>query len=153
PISRHTKELGGKAELAEFSSKDIAEVMRGNQKVIYGVDDRKDLFQVTNTNVLRNAASVASLFKASRIRDNGDGTSTLQVGTFGQLNSLCSSEPFFNQPVGAFCTGFLVAPDIVATAGHCVNENNVTTIRFVFGFWMTNATSAQIVIRNEDVFS
>ncbi len=48
---------------------------------------------------------------------------------------LCEGERFADQPVGPFCSGFLVAPDLVLTAGHCVaSEAACEMIRFVFGF-------------------
>jgi V8-like Glu-specific endopeptidase len=47
----------------------------------------------------------------------------------------------------------LVGPDIIATAGHCVNAGNVTDVRFVFGFRMRNATIAETVISNEEIYS
>jgi secreted trypsin-like serine protease len=145
-------DLGGSLELAPFSSRELAAAMREQQKVIYGTDDRRDLVDVTDVRILANADGVVSLFRASRVHDNGDGTSTVQTAVFGQVNSLCPDEPFFSQPAGAFCTGFLVAPDVVATAGHCVNENNVTSIRFVFGFRMIDAKDARVRIPNADIF-
>ncbi|MDE2039547.1 MAG: trypsin-like peptidase domain-containing protein [Elusimicrobia bacterium] len=36
---------------------------------------------------------------------------------------LCKSERFYGQPRGAFCTGFLVGPDLLVTAGHCVLDH------------------------------
>ena len=68
---------------------------------------------------------------------NGDGQSKLRTGIFGTAYGLCDDKLFRNQPIGAFCSGFLVADDIIATAGHCVEEDNVTDISFVFSF---NAT-------------
>lgn len=146
-------DLGGSSKLAEFSSRDIVTALRSQQKVIYGGDDRRDLLNVTDPGILANADGVVSLFRASRVHDNGDETSTLQTAVFGKVNSLCQDEPFFSQPAGAFCTGFLVAPDLVATAGHCVNETNVTTIRFIFGFRMIDATEAKVRIPNADIFA
>ncbi len=147
------RDLGGNASLAPFHSKDLSDALRERQKVVYGVDDRKDLYQVDDTAIVHNAEGVTCLFRTSGVRDNGDGTSTLQVGVFGQVNSLCPGEPFFNQPVGAFCTGFLVAPDVIATAGHCVNEANATTVRFVFGFRMVDASTPQVRIPNRDIYA
>src|SRR5208282_5244757 len=44
-------------------------------------------------------------------------------------------EPFFEQGTGAFCSGSLVAPDIIMTAGHCVpSAEECASIKFVFGF-------------------
>ncbi|MCX6952633.1 MAG: serine protease [Verrucomicrobia bacterium] len=153
-LRAQSKILGGRSELAQFSSKTIAATLGARQKSIYEVDDRKDLYDLPAQHVAQTAArGVVSLFRASRVVDNGNNTSTLQVGKFGQLNSLCEEERFFHQPAGAFCTGFLVAPDVIATAGHCVDENNATTIRFVFGFRMIDANLSQIVIPNEDIYA
>src|SRR5262245_22055091 len=40
------QDLGGNADLADFSSQELARALRDTQRVIYGVDDRKDLFDV-----------------------------------------------------------------------------------------------------------
>lgn len=140
-------------DLQEFDTSLLIDVVRKDQKVVYGVDDRKDLFEVNLQQVRRNADSVVALFKNTDITDNGDGTSTLNVSRFGDEYRLCGSEPFRNQPIGAFCTGFLVGHDLIATAGHCINASNVTTVRFVFGFRMTNSTTAETIIPNSEIYS
>ncbi|WP_225435321.1 trypsin-like serine peptidase [Bacillus aerolatus] len=111
-----------------------------------------DIFQVTDLEVVSNANSVVALFKAGNIINNGNGTSTLKTRNFGESNVLCSTEPFRNQPAGAFCSGFLVAPNIIATAGHCVNQNNAKNIRFVFGFQMLDDSTARTVINNTEIY-
>jgi hypothetical protein len=124
-----------------------------DEKVIYGVDDRKDFFEFkTNARVSDLAASVAALFFDSGIVDNGDGTSSLRTRPLGEAQNLCTGERFFDQPIGAFCTGFLVGPDLIATAGHCANAGNVTTIRFVFGFRMDDKTTPVTRIPNKDIY-
>jgi Trypsin-like peptidase domain len=139
-------------ELQRFASETLVKVLKDNQKVIYGTDDRVDVFQIKDQAILNDADSIVALFKDTDIVDNGNETSTLQTQNFGTSNNLCDGEQFRNQPVGAFCTGFLVAPDIIATAGHCVNPANVTNRRFVFGFRMLNATTAQTVIANTEIY-
>lgn len=47
---------------------------------------------------------------------------------------LCPGERFYGQPALAFCTGFLVGEDLVATAGHCIKKDGCANTRFVFGF-------------------
>ena len=123
------------------------------QKVIYGVDDRQDLYEVTTQALKDDADSVVALFKSSSINDNGDGTSTLATKIYGDAYKLCGSEPFRNQPIGAFCSGVLVAADLVATAGHCVNAQNVTNVKFVFGFRMKSASEATTVISNGEIYT
>ncbi|PSB40551.1 hypothetical protein C7B80_33180 [Cyanosarcina cf. burmensis CCALA 770] len=140
--------------LREFNNETIIEVLRKNQKVIYGTDDRLDVFQLPPTGpTVNDADSVVALFDAANVINNGNGTSTLQTQNFGTARNLCASEPFRNQPIGAFCSGFLVAQDVVATAGHCVDAGNVTNVRFVFGFRMQNVTTAQTVIDNGEIYS
>ena len=138
--------------LADIDTAQILETVIAKQKVIYGVDNRQDLFAVADQAILDSADSVVSLWQAADITDNGNGTSTLQTQNFGVRENLCASERFRNQPVGAFCSGFLVAPDIIATAGHCVNAGNVTNTRFVFGYRMTNAANAQTTISNSEIY-
>lgn len=138
--------------LEEFDDATIVEVLKAKQKVIYGVDDRVDIFRLTNRAAIADADSVVALFRANDITDNDNGTSTLLTQNFGAANNLCNAEPFRDQPVGAFCSGFLVDQDVIATAGHCVNASNVTSVRFVFGFRMQNQTTAQTVIANAEIY-
>lgn len=151
-ITAEADRLAPNESLKEFDSETIATALKDNQKVIYGVDDRVDVFQVKDEAILNDADSVVALFSSNDVVDNGDGTSTLQTQNFGTSQNLCRRERFRNQPVGAFCSGFLVAPDIIATAGHCVDADNVTTIRFVFGFRMVDASTPQTVISNTEIY-
>jgi V8-like Glu-specific endopeptidase len=80
------------------------------------------------------------------------------------LRKICPAEaksnpdPVFDQPAMERCTAFLVAPDRVATAGHCVEQAapavcqagaSATNLRFVFGFQMTNGTTASTPAVND----
>ena len=94
--------------LASAESSILAGALREKQKVIYGVDNRVDLFQVTDAAAIADSDAVVALFQATQVVDNGDGTSTLVTQPFGTSRNLCGSEPFADQPVGAFCSGFLV---------------------------------------------
>jgi hypothetical protein len=133
---------------------DLAAGLVAVEKVIYGVDDRKDFFEFKINGKVRDlASSVAALFRDNRVTDNGDGTSTLTTQPLGQAQNLCTGERFFAQPIGAFCSGFLVGPDLVATAGHCATAGNVTSIRFVFGFRMEDKDTPVTRIPNNDIYS
>jgi hypothetical protein len=139
-------------ELAEFDDASIAKALKANQKVIYGTDDRVDVFQLPAGPNLDDVDSVVALFDKGDVTDNGNGTSKLNTVNFGTAQNLCSSERFRTQPIGAFCSGFLVAPDVIATAGHCANAGNVTNVRFVFGYRMSNATTAITTINNSEIY-
>ena len=148
--SGHDSSLNGK--LARYPSIIIIDMLKKRQKVIYGVDDRYDLHEVKNEKYLESAKSVVALFEGNQISDMGDGTSELALVNFGEREDLCASEKFRDQPVGAFCSGFLVAPQIIATAGHCINKNNVQEKRFVFGFKMNAPGDPTTRINNSEIY-
>jgi hypothetical protein len=103
-------------------------------EVIYGDDDRIDLHQVQNRKVLELADSTVALFQASDVAIEG-AKARLSTSHYGNSMSLCKEEPFWDQVNGAFCSGSLVAPDILMTAGHCVrSESACQGTKFVFGF-------------------
>jgi len=118
-------------------------------QVIYGDDNRLDLYQVTNPEVLRLADSTVAMVERNQLSPAGQGRTRIQATAFGevpllqdssQLLKLCSSEPFRDQPTGAYCSGSLVGPDIILTAGHCVRDEstnlprNPSELKFIFGY-------------------
>ncbi len=139
-------------DLKAFETKEIIVALREQQKVIYDTDDRDDMYEVVDRRVLTDADSVVALINAANISDNGDGTSTLNGQNFGARYSLCQNEPFRNQPSIAFCSGFLVDPSLVATAAHCVDNTTLGTTRFVFGFEMADANTANTTIDNDEIY-
>ncbi|MET0385640.1 MAG: trypsin-like peptidase domain-containing protein [Polyangiales bacterium] len=147
-----TKALAREPALQEVDDPTLITSLKSQQKVIYGSDDRVDVFQLPAGPERDDVDSVVALFQAGNIIDNGNGTSTLSTTNFGQSYSLCARERFREQPLGAFCSGFLVEEDVIATAGHCVNASNVTNVRFVFGFRMRDAANAETVLPNSEIY-
>lgn len=108
-------------------------------KVIYGADDRLDIYQVTDAMLLKLADSTVALFNGTGIALDGD-NAKLTTTPYAKGYNLCKEEPFYEQVTGAFCSGSLVAPDIIMTAGHCVKTAEACkTTKFVFGFAVTKA--------------
>jgi hypothetical protein len=137
---------------SNLQTSDMKKVIRKSQKIVYGSDDHQDVYQVTDPDIYKYADSVAGLINMARIKDNGDGTSTILTVLFANSHLLCEGERFRNQPTAPHCSGFLVASDIIATAGHCINQNNLVQTRFVFGFQMVNESEARNVIDNDNIF-
>ena len=73
---------------------------------------------------------------------------------FGTDYQLCPQEPFRTQPLGCFCSGVLVGPDVIATAGHCITSaTKMAATRFVFGFRMTSGSKARTQFPDDDVYA
>lgn len=125
------------------------------EKVIYGNDDRIDVFEETDPDRVALAASTCALIDNSRLTDNGDGTFTIALSdyTIGGLQP-CAGEAFATQPVAAFCSGFMVANDMVVTAGHCINgQNDLANFSFVFGFDMIDASTPNATVDANQVYA
>lgn len=126
-------------------------VSEGRMKVIYGEDNRKDLYETTNSLELQNAESTVALISKSDLMAQADGF-RLPARTFGADFNLCSTERFFDQPNPANCSGALVGKDLVLTAGHCITDAaDCADYKFVFGFNVKQAGVYPSVIPAQDV--
>ena len=107
------------------------------RRVIYGTDDRREFFDVADPALRETVGSSVALVEARRMREAeelGKGWFRVEGPVYGEMDRLCEGEPFREQRSLAFCSGVLVAPDVVLTAGHCVpNLASCRLTRFVFG--------------------
>ena len=106
-----------------------------NQTVIYGKDDRKDLYEVTNPLYTQLAASTVALVKTEDVSQSSSGVVKIHASTFQVLMGVCKSERFSDQPSGAFCSGTLIGKNLILTAGHCITSaEECAGVKFVFGY-------------------
>jgi V8-like Glu-specific endopeptidase len=126
----------------------------GIPKVVYGTDDRMDVYQDPRTDHRVWAASTCGLINVSRMVKNGDGSWTVMPVPYQRFGlPACSGEPFGDQSTAPFCSGFLVGADLVATAGHCINSSAAfNTMNFVFGFEMLDADTLRVNFPAECVY-
>jgi len=132
-----------------------AEVQAVTGKVIYGADDRIDVYQETNANRLRWAHATCGLVSAADLTfDAATQTYTLDTDPFRQSNRPpCDGEPFADQRTAPFCSGFAAGHNIVVTAGHCVfSDDSLASIRFVFGYEMLDADTPVTTFRADQVY-
>lgn len=152
-ISRSAAPASRTGDLDNIATADLARMAQDRQRVIYGVDNRKDVFQVTTAKIRKAAKAVVALVKAADLNSDGQGGWTLATTSYKDDYDLCSSEAFASQPLGCFCSGFLVRPDVIVTAGHCVKSAaDLATMRFVFDFRMVNASTAKTSFGADDVY-
>lgn len=117
-------------------------------KVIYGSDSRRDWHEVLDQNLLDLADSTVGIIDKSSVHTNGV-NSMLDTRPF----NLCTSERFNNQRKGPWCSGFLVAPDIIVTAGHCIETvAECKNVNFVFGYAKKSSSHDPALVKTEDVY-
>ena len=148
--------------------------------VIYGSDDRHEVYEATAANQLL-AKSTAIMILKSDIKPNGkpglvnlsqkslrqsfEGAWDLdvdldalhltpQLRAKAENMTLCEGTKFAEQPNPGYCSGFLIAPDLLVTAGHCVNlENFCDEYQWVFDFNLDkNSQSAGIGVKQDNVY-
>ncbi|WP_372655650.1 serine protease [Halobacteriovorax sp.] len=94
------------------------------QKVIYGEDNRKESQEYFDKRFTEASASVAGMVWSKNLLPSKDSEKEY---SFNQLPvrlyyNLCKEEAFSEQVSLPTCTAFLVGPDLLLTAGHCVNN-------------------------------
>lgn len=107
--------------------------------MIYGDDGRKEVYQASALQK-QLAASTVALFKTADLGAVSSGSYTIKGQNYGTWGNLCSSERFREQSAAAFCSGSLVGPDLILTAGHCItSSSDCASTSFVFGFGVFQA--------------
>lgn len=115
-------------------------------KAIYGTDDRIDVIDaLLKQRIL--ARSVAVRINNDRLKDFSYSQSSYNLPyiPLKDLFNLCPTERFIRQSAIADCTGFLIAPDLLATAGHCVaEEKDCANNSWVFDYQIESKAQSYI---------
>jgi hypothetical protein len=104
-------------------------------ELIYGSDDRKEVFEGSIQDRDLAASSVA--FLPREVIERATGALVPQVPSLQNAGLLCPGVPFNDQPAAATCSGVLVDFDLVLTAAHCVHAEDLSRSLAVFGYFYT----------------
>ena len=114
-------------------------------KVIAGEDDRRD-YHTLETGIPKDelkknlADATVILTDKDNLVEQDDGSFKLNVSKFERQGlPPCSDERFATQHIGGWCSGFMVGPDIIVTAGHCgETETEIQNTAYLFGFYVNS---------------
>lgn len=116
------------------SETQIDEVLKNND-LLY--EEAKMLLELS-----KSTAGMVEVGKhVSRFAD-GSVIATKPLRTFKIARKLCDGERFEKQYSLPNCTGFLVAPDLLVTAGHCLNKIDYHNKAWIFGYDHTRANES-----------
>ena len=128
-------------------------------EAVFGSDSRRDEYQINDPALLAAGDATVVLIPLSILTSNSDGSYTLPDQTLAEwyFNNtervLCPNEPFRDQPAPGLCSGFLVAPDIIATTGNCLEcPCELSDRAVVFGFVMLDANTPKLTVPAQDVY-
>lgn len=123
-----------------------------SDKVIYGSDDRQDVVNVFDNLLVDKARATAGMVTSSNLTS----VSTLNYKITGKTlvqRGWCSSERFSNQVTAPVCTGFLIAPDVLVTAGHCVAKStDCRNYSWVFDFKLAASADTEVIVPKSKVY-
>ena len=125
---------------------------------IYGEDSRREINDPSVSEQERELAqSVAMVFNIRNTLDITDESISFSRKTMSQefqrINGvpLCEDEPFTQQVAPGYCTAFLIAPDLMATAGHCVNgHTRCAQMSFAFDYAKSSPSEDPVRISRKD---
>lgn len=107
-----------------------------HNKTIYAQDNRVSYADSTNASYKHWARSTAAMINHWIIHDTANiEVKSVDGWTLSNYINVCPDERFANYTSNAFCSGFLIAPDIIVTAGHCIsNQFMCDDHRWVFDY-------------------
>lgn len=109
-----------KGPMLKYTLFSLAILSSFSHAAIFGVDSRENITPGSKWDELARSTAISVI--VTTIQNNGNGTYKVETG---KQSDLCPEERFRNEPIISMsCSGFLVGPDLLATAGHCMYAIN-----------------------------
>lgn len=122
-------------------------------RVIYGIDDRRDLYEVNNSLIKKLSESVAVKINNENLIQNTTGFDLVDHKLEQSYGSMCKSEKYLDQNNAGDCSGFLLDQETIVTAGHCIEKDSeCSDHKWVFGFAVDSVEKKHFSFKNEDVY-
>lgn len=136
----------------------LISVAHATTPVIYGDDNRVEVVESKSALFKTLAASTAAQVSKQYISAMSGKVlfDSQTLNDYIQMKygpSLCEGEKFKEQVAVGNCSGFLVAPDILVTAGHCYASNECDTYDWVFNYKTARAGDKTVTVNENDVYN
>lgn len=88
---------------------------------IYGLDNRLDGSAIAEKDLIKLKSAIGLIVSKDQLT-KGLLTSEIKATTMKESLNVCQDVRFAKELTIDSCTAFLIAPDLMATAGHCIQE-------------------------------
>lgn len=130
----------------------IAFNLNASPTVIYGEDNRIDPILSSNTMHRELARSTAAMIPNRNLLIN-DGN-VIVGGASLEQRGICKKERFSQQLTAANCSGFIVGPKTLVTAGHCIRSmRDCTGSKWVFDYQVESEDQQWAMVPRSSVYS
>jgi len=105
-------------------------------KVFYGEDNRFNIENSPDPRFQILGLGVAQMVPADSLEPAFSGVLTkVELTSLNERFNVCLSERYANDISAGKCSGFLVAPDLLVTAGHCIwGQSSCDENKWIFDF-------------------
>jgi hypothetical protein len=120
--------------------------------VVYGTDDRAEYYDVADPALQKLVASTAiAIMRPEAIEPTTHGVE-IRASSLATIEKLCPGQRFLEQPAAAMCSGIVVTPELVLTAGHCARRIGCENMALVMNYFYT-APGVLSPIETADVYA
>jgi hypothetical protein len=131
----------------------LSALLHASPPVIYGEDNRLDLYEVLNPRLKALVRSTAAMVQANYLSESGSGFALL-APTLKARQKLCSDEKFVDQITVGYCSGFLIGKRTMVTAGHCMDsESKCSDFKWVFDYQLKSPGQTSFNVPESSVYS
>lgn len=121
--------------------------------IIYGEDNRVETYEASKRDQ-KLAKATAGMLESKKLI-NLRTHALLPPNSIANEMGLCIDERFSDQPTSVICSAFLVGPNLMVTAGHCIgNQTRCEEVKFVFDYKVDSITKrANMITSKNNIYS